>query len=64
MTEEELIGARDRVLILAHQQFASNVDVVGLFLAGSLAAGIADAYSDIDLMIGITREGQRGYRWQ
>jgi hypothetical protein len=56
MTEEELIAARDRLLTFAHQQFASNPDVVAVFLAGSLAAGVADAYSDIDLRVVVKPE--------
>ena len=51
MRNEELIGARDRLLSFAQQQFTSNPDVVGLFLAGSLAVGTSDAYSDIDLRV-------------
>jgi hypothetical protein len=51
MTDQCLIEARDQLLGFAHQQFASNMDVVGLFLAGSLAAGGQDAYSDIDLRV-------------
>ena len=61
MTEEELIGARDRLLIFVHQQFASITDVVGLFLAGSLAAGTADAYSDIDLRVVVKPEKHRWF---
>src|SRR5205807_7066222 len=56
MTEDLLIGARDRLLSFAHQRFASDIDVVGLFLSGSLAAGTADAYSDIDLRVVVKPE--------
>jgi predicted nucleotidyltransferase len=56
MTENLLIDARDRLLGFAQQHFASNADVVGVFLAGSLAAGVADAYSDIDLRVVVKAE--------
>jgi predicted nucleotidyltransferase len=56
MTEQRLIEARDQLLGIARQDFESNVDVVGLFLAGSLAAGSHDAYSDIDLRVVVKAE--------
>src|SRR5437762_13995526 len=61
MTEDLLIGSRDRLLSFAHQYFASNIDVVGLFLSGSLAAGTADAYSDIDLRVVVQPEKHRWF---
>jgi hypothetical protein len=61
MTEDLLIDSRDRLLSFAHQYFASNIDVVGLFLSGSLAAGTADAYSDIDLRVVVKPEKHRWF---
>src|SRR5262249_51874949 len=56
MREEDLIGARDRLLMFAHERFAANADVVGVFLAGSLGAAAGDAYSDIDLRVVVKPE--------
>jgi predicted nucleotidyltransferase len=58
MTNTELVQARETLLDRAVAFFAAQPDVVGIFLAGSLAAGSADAYSDIDLRIIATHEGQ------
>jgi hypothetical protein len=55
-TEEMLIDARDRLLSFVHQHFASNIDVLGFFLSGSLAAGSGDAYSDIALRVVVKPE--------
>ncbi len=51
MEESRLIEARDQLLRIAQQEFGSHWDITGLFLAGSLAAGCDDAYSDIDLRV-------------
>jgi predicted nucleotidyltransferase len=56
MREQRLIEARDQLLAFAQQVFASNQDVVGVFLSGSLAAGSSDAYSDIDLRVVVRPE--------
>ncbi len=56
MREDSLIAARGRLLGFAQQHFASNADVAGIFLAGSLGAGVADAYSDIDLRVVVKPE--------
>lgn len=56
MREQRLIEARDQLLAFAHQVFASNSDVVGVFLSGSVAAGSSDAHSDIDLRVVVRPE--------
>jgi hypothetical protein len=61
MREQRLIDARDQLLGIARQEFESNVDVVGLFVAGSLAAGSQDAYSDIDLRVVVKPEKQQWF---
>jgi predicted nucleotidyltransferase len=38
------------------ERFASDPDIAGVFLGGSIAAGTADAYSDIDLRVVVKRE--------
>jgi hypothetical protein len=61
MREQRLIDARDQLLGIARQEFESNKDVVGLFVAGSLAAGSHDAYSDIDLRVVVKSEKQQWF---
>jgi hypothetical protein len=56
MREQSLIDARDQLLAVAHQRFVSDPSVMGLFLGGSLAAGTANAYSDIDLRVVVRSE--------
>lgn len=58
ITHTELIEARETLLDRTISFFTQQPDVVGIFLAGSLPAGSADAYSDIDLRIIATPEGQ------
>ena len=58
ITHADLIQARETLLDRAVSFFTNQPDVVGIFLAGSLPAGSADAYSDIDLRIIATLEGQ------
>ena len=58
ITHEELIQAREALLDRTVSFFAQQPDVLGIFLAGSLPAGSADAYSDIDLRIICTPDGQ------
>lgn len=53
---ETLIAERDRLLASASEHFASDPLVVAVFLGGSLAAGTADAYSDIDLRVVVTAD--------
>jgi hypothetical protein len=56
MDPEILVDARNRLLSAAREHFASTPDVLGVFLGGSLAAGSADSYSDIDLRVVVTPE--------
>lgn len=58
ITHTELIQARETLPDRTVSFFAQQPDVVGIFLAGSPPAGSADAYSDIDLRIIATPEGQ------
>jgi len=58
ITNTELVHARALLLDRTVSFFAEQPDVLGIFLAGSLPAGSADAYSDIDLRIIATPEGQ------
>jgi predicted nucleotidyltransferase len=58
ITHRELVQARERLLEQAVSFFTSHPDPIGIFLAGSLAAGSGDAYSDIDLRIIAPPEGQ------
>jgi predicted nucleotidyltransferase len=56
ITHTELVQARETLLDRTVSFFAEQRDVVGIFLAGSLPAGSADAYSDIDLRVIATPE--------
>jgi hypothetical protein len=58
ITQTELVEAREALLDRTVSFFAEQRDVIGMFLAGSLPAGSADAYSDIDLRVIATPEGQ------
>lgn len=49
--ENELIEARQRRLELIVDHFRADADVLGVFLAGSLANGTADEWADIDLRV-------------
>lgn len=51
MDTARLTDARDRLLRQAVTHFAHDPAVHGIFLGGSLPAGTADAYSDIDLRV-------------
>jgi hypothetical protein len=55
ITREELVLAREALLDRTVAFFALQPEVTGIFLSGSLAAGSADAYSDIDLRPGRTK---------
>lgn len=59
ISHQEIVHARQAVLRQTVSFFAAQPDVLGIFLAGSLAAGSADAYSDIDLRIIATPEAQQ-----
>jgi predicted nucleotidyltransferase len=54
MNEELLIAERDKLLSSVDDYFVGYPDVVGIFLGGSLPAGTADAYSDIDMRVVVT----------
>lgn len=56
LDRETLVAERDRLLAAALEHFVSDPLVVGVFLGGSLAAGTADAYSDIDLRVVVAAE--------
>jgi len=58
ITHAELVRAREVLLERAVSFFSSRPGVTGIFLAGSLAAGSDDAYSDIDLRVIATPECQ------
>jgi predicted nucleotidyltransferase len=58
VTHEDLIRAREALLERTVAFFTEQPEVIGIVLAGSLAAGSADAYSDIDLRTIATPEGQ------
>jgi len=60
LDERSLIAARDQLLETAVRFFSADSAVIGVFLGGSLAAGSADAYSDIDLRVVVTAE-RHGY---
>lgn len=47
----DLESARNELLAIAVSRFEADPDVLGIFLGGSIAAGSADAYSDIDLRV-------------
>jgi len=53
---EDLVNGREALLTNALRAFAGDRDVVGVFLSGSLAAGTADPYSDIDLRVVVRPE--------
>jgi hypothetical protein len=55
-TRDGLENARNDLLATAVSRFKADPDVLGIFLGGSIAAGSADAYSDIDLRIVVKPE--------
>ncbi|MCG8270398.1 nucleotidyltransferase domain-containing protein [Aquamicrobium sp. NLF2-7] len=61
MDERSLIDARDKLLETAVGFFSADPAVVGVFLGGSLAAGSADAWSDIDLRVVVTSDRHSHY---
>ncbi len=54
MGTDEIVQGRDRLLSVAYEALIRTPGVVAVFLAGSLAAGTADPYSDIDLRVVVT----------
>jgi hypothetical protein len=57
ISRDEIVRARDAALQAAVRYLSARSEVVGVFVAGSLPAGTADAYSDIDLRVITTPEG-------
>jgi predicted nucleotidyltransferase len=55
-TSDNLEQARSDLLGTAVESFKANIDVLAVFLGGSMAAGRADAYSDIDLRVVVKSE--------
>lgn len=58
ITHDTLVAARGRLLEQTVAFFTQQPDVIGILLAGSLPDGTSDAYSDIDLRVVATPEGQ------
>jgi hypothetical protein len=58
---DEIVEGREVLLTTASQAFSQDPNVKGIFLAGSLAAGTADAYSDIDLRVVVAPEKHRWF---
>jgi len=56
MNTDILIRARENLLREVAAYFSADSAVLGIFLGGSLAAGTADAFSDIDLRVVVTSE--------
>ena len=56
--QSRLVVERNALLKRAVAWFQRQSDVLGIFLAGSLAAGTADPWADIDLRVLATEEGQ------
>lgn len=62
ISHQELVQARQTLLERTVAFFTEQQDVIGVLLAGSIPAGSADAYSDIDLRVIATLEGQARLR--
>jgi predicted nucleotidyltransferase len=60
LDEKTLAAARDRLLETAVRFFSADPAVIGIFLGGSLAAGSADVFSDIDLRV-VVKPDRHGY---
>ena len=56
ITRDDLENARSDLLAAALRCFEADPVVLGVFLGGSIAAGSADAYSDIDLRVVVKPE--------
>lgn len=61
MDEDRLVQARHRLLDAFTRCFSSDPSVIGVFVGGSVAAGIADPWSDIDLRVIVPREKHASY---
>lgn len=60
-TPDDLVKARNDLLTMAVAHFKAEPGVLGIFLGGSVAAGRADAWSDIDLRIVVTHESHSDF---
>ncbi|EDX83197.1 hypothetical protein S7335_376 [Synechococcus sp. PCC 7335] len=58
ISQQQLVLERTQLLQQASAYFSQQQDVVGVFVAGSIPNGSADAYSDIDLRVVATPTGQ------
>lgn len=54
--DETLLGVREQLFKAAVKDLKEDPNVVGIYLAGSLAKANDDLYSDIDLHIIVTSE--------
>lgn len=61
MDQSHLTEARNRLLREFVALFCRDPHVLGLFLGGSVAAGSADAWSDIDLRVLVSHEQHASY---
>jgi hypothetical protein len=61
MDVDDIANARGALLATACEALSQYQGVVGIFLGGSLAAGTADAYSDIDLRVVVTPDRHRWF---
>ncbi|WP_241993864.1 nucleotidyltransferase domain-containing protein [Mesobacillus foraminis] len=59
--DQSLPKHRDRLLEKALQDLTADPDVLAIYLAGSLARGNADVYSDIDLHTVVNPEKIEGF---
>jgi predicted nucleotidyltransferase len=56
-----LINARNQLLDNALKYFLSQPEVKAIFIAGSLAAGTTDEFSDIDLRVVVAHEDHQQF---
>jgi predicted nucleotidyltransferase len=61
MDPATLVTARERLLETADGYFAREPGVVAVYLGGSLPAGTADAYSDIDLRVVVEADRHKDF---
>jgi predicted nucleotidyltransferase len=58
IVHSDIVNARQKLLERSVAFFTAQSDVLGVFLFGSMAAGTSDTYSDLDLRVIATPEGQ------
>lgn len=56
MDDDTLIAERSHLLATASEHFTSDPLVLAVFLGGSIPAGTADAYSDIDMRVVVSAD--------